>query len=55
VYARSDRHYVKKFEEETNLTCHILLDVSASMGYGGAKAGLTNTSTANASRRRSPT
>ena len=34
VYARSDRHYVKKFEEETNLNCHILLDVSASMGYG---------------------
>jgi uncharacterized protein (DUF58 family) len=36
VYARSDRHYVKKFEEETNLDCHVLLDVSASMGYRGA-------------------
>ena len=35
IYARSDRHYVKKFEEETNLECHILLDVSASMGYRG--------------------
>ncbi len=34
VYARSDRYYVKKFEEETNLHCYILLDVSASMGYG---------------------
>ena len=34
VYARSDRHYVKKFEEETNLNCHLMLDVSASMGYG---------------------
>jgi len=34
VYARSDRYYVKKFEEETNLDCHVLLDVSASMGYG---------------------
>lgn len=34
VYARSDRHFVKKYEEETNLTCHLLLDVSASMGYG---------------------
>jgi uncharacterized protein (DUF58 family) len=33
VYARSDRHYVKKFEEETNLDCHIMLDVSASMSY----------------------
>jgi uncharacterized protein (DUF58 family) len=36
VYARSDRYYVKKFEEETNLNCYILLDVSASMGYGRA-------------------
>jgi uncharacterized protein (DUF58 family) len=34
VYARSDRHYVKKFEEETNLDCHVMLDVSASMDYG---------------------
>jgi uncharacterized protein (DUF58 family) len=34
VYARTDRHYVKKFEEETNVDCHVLLDVSASMGYG---------------------
>ena len=34
IYARSDRHYVKKFEEETNLACHIMLDVSGSMGYG---------------------
>jgi uncharacterized protein (DUF58 family) len=34
VYARSDRYYVKKFEEETNLNCYLLLDVSASMGYG---------------------
>ena len=38
VYARSDRHYVKKFEEETNLECHLLLDVSASMAYRGAAA-----------------
>ncbi len=39
VYARSDRHYVKKYEQETNLACHILLDTSASMGYGSS--GLT--------------
>ena len=38
VYARTDRHYVKKFEEETNLECHLLLDVSASMGYGSRGA-----------------
>jgi uncharacterized protein (DUF58 family) len=34
VYARSDRYYVKKFEEDTNLDCHLLLDVSGSMSYG---------------------
>lgn len=34
VYARSDRHYVKKFEEDTNLACQIVLDVSGSMSYG---------------------
>jgi len=38
VFARSDRHYVKKFEEETNLECHVLLDVSASMSYRGGAA-----------------
>jgi uncharacterized protein (DUF58 family) len=35
VYARSDRHYVKKYEEETNLEGHLLLDTSASMAYRG--------------------
>ena len=34
VYARTDRYYVKKFEEETNVDCYLLVDVSASMGYG---------------------
>lgn len=34
IYARSDRTYVKRFEQETNLPCHLLLDVSASMDYG---------------------
>lgn len=37
LYARSDRHYVKKFEEETNLECHLLLDVSGSMGYSSTE------------------
>jgi uncharacterized protein (DUF58 family) len=36
IYARSDRYYVKKYEEETNLDCHLLVDVSASMGYGSS-------------------
>ncbi len=34
VFARSDRYYVKKFEEDTNLDCHLMLDVSGSMAYG---------------------
>ena len=34
VFARSDRYYVKKFEEETNLDCQLMIDVSGSMGYG---------------------
>ncbi|UCG58477.1 MAG: DUF58 domain-containing protein [Phycisphaerales bacterium] len=34
LYARSDRYYVKKFEDETNLRCHLLIDHSRSMGYG---------------------
>jgi uncharacterized protein (DUF58 family) len=38
VYARSDRYYVKKFEDETNLDCHLVIDVSGSMGYGSHHA-----------------
>ncbi|MCL4846774.1 MAG: DUF58 domain-containing protein [Acidobacteria bacterium] len=34
VFARTDRHVVKKFEQETNLPCHLLVDASASMAYG---------------------
>ncbi|OQX92375.1 MAG: DUF58 domain-containing protein [candidate division Zixibacteria bacterium 4484_95] len=33
VYGKSDRFYIKQFEEETNLRGYILLDASASMGY----------------------
>jgi len=34
VYARSDRSFIKKFEDETNLRCHLLFDRSRSMNYG---------------------
>ena len=34
VFARSDKYFVKKYEEETNLACHLLIDVSGSMAYG---------------------
>jgi uncharacterized protein (DUF58 family) len=33
VFGRSDRFYIKQYEEETNLKAHILLDVSQSMAY----------------------
>ncbi|MBF9254308.1 DUF58 domain-containing protein [Pontibacter sp. 172403-2] len=33
VYARTDKLFVKRYEEETNLRCHMLLDVSPSMYY----------------------
>jgi uncharacterized protein (DUF58 family) len=33
LYARSDRDYVKKYEDETNLRCHLLFDQSRSMAY----------------------
>ena len=34
VFAKSDRFYIREYEEETNLRCHLLLDSSGSMGYG---------------------
>ncbi len=37
VYGRSDRYYIKQFEQETNLRAHILLDVSASMSFAGTE------------------
>lgn len=33
VYARSDKYFIKQYEEETNLICHIVLDISKSMDY----------------------
>lgn len=35
VFARTDRYYVKQYEEETNLLCWLALDSSASMGFSG--------------------
>ena len=34
LFARSDRYYIKKFEDETNLRCYLLVDHSRSMDYG---------------------
>jgi uncharacterized protein (DUF58 family) len=37
LFARTDRHFVKQFEEETNLKAHIILDISKSMNYTSGK------------------
>jgi len=46
VFARSDRYFIKKFEDETNLRCYLLVDNSRSMTYGSlgyTKAQYANT------------
>jgi len=35
VFGRTDRYYVRRYEDETNLRVYLILDRSASMGYGG--------------------
>lgn len=37
VFAKTDRHYIKKYEEETNLKGYLLLDCSRSMAYKSGK------------------
>ncbi len=34
LLGRTDRYFIKKFEDETNLRCHLLVDSSRSMTYG---------------------
>ena len=36
IYAKTDRLYVKQYEEETNLKAYLLLDASGSMAYGSS-------------------
>ncbi|MCE9545816.1 MAG: DUF58 domain-containing protein [Planctomycetia bacterium] len=33
VFGRTDKYYLKQYEEETNLVCYLLLDISESMQY----------------------
>jgi uncharacterized protein (DUF58 family) len=42
VYARSDRMFVKKFEEETNLRCQIVIDTSSSMYFPKTESKVPN-------------
>lgn len=37
VLGRTDRYYVKQYEQETNYVAHLLLDGSESMSYGSGK------------------
>lgn len=41
IAARSDRYYIKLFEDETNLRCHLLVDNSRSMGFGSKSLSYT--------------
>ena len=36
AYGKTDRYYIKEYEEETNLKAHLLVDASGSMAYRGA-------------------
>ena len=38
VYGKSDRFYIREYEEETNLRCNVLLDASGSMAYEGTRS-----------------
>lgn len=33
LFAKSNKYYIKKFDEETNLRCHIVMDTSSSMYF----------------------
>src|SRR5207244_13591950 len=35
AYGKTDRYYIKEYEEETNLRAHLLVDASGSMAYQG--------------------
>src|SRR2546421_11269979 len=40
VLGRTDRYYLKQYEQETNYVAHILLDGSESMRYGSGLKGM---------------
>lgn len=41
VFGRTDKYYVKRYEDETNLICYLVLDVSESMLYRGPSSALS--------------
>jgi len=34
AYGKTGKYYIKEYEDETNLRCHLIVDASGSMGYG---------------------
>src|SRR5947208_10337432 len=42
---KTDRYFVKEYEEETNLKAYLVVDASGSMGYAGSKASKDRKST----------
>src|SRR3982750_507002 len=44
VLGRTDRPYIKEYDEETNLRCVLLLDTSGSMAYGATGGTVENAS-----------
>jgi uncharacterized protein (DUF58 family) len=41
VFGRTDKFYLKQYEDETNLICYLVLDVSESMSYRGPDSPLS--------------
>jgi uncharacterized protein (DUF58 family) len=41
VFGRTDKYYVKQYEDETNLICYLVLDISESMQYRGPDSSMS--------------
>lgn len=41
LFGRTDKYYVKQYEDETNLICYLVLDISESMGFRGQTSALS--------------
>ena len=46
VFGRTDRHYIKQYEEESNLRVTFVMDASASMRYKGSRRQCRSSTTA---------
>ena len=55
VYARTDRLYLKRFEQQTQMSVHLLLDASASMAYRGELGGASGASASQPAQESAPT